>query len=86
MRFKKFWQYAVYGSMLSLLTVVLSVFGGSRKGEPSYTHTSGNPLNAPVAQADIPGQTNPYDYSNNGDTGSDSDGGDCDGSGDCDGM
>ena len=53
-RFRKFLQYMIYGSMLSVITVVLSAFGGTKKTNQPYSNTSNNPVEIPAAHADVP--------------------------------
>jgi len=91
-RFRKFLQYMIYGSMLSVITVVLSAFGGTKKTNQPYSNTSNNPVEIPAAHADIPsvptdggGGDDGYDGDSSAgyDGGSGADCGDSDSGGEC---
>jgi len=52
-RFRKLLQYMIYGSLLSITTIILSAFGGTKKTNQSYISTPNNPMEIPAAHADI---------------------------------
>lgn len=77
-RLRKILQYAIYGSVLSVVTLAISFFGDTKKADQSYTRAVGNPMEIPTAQADVPSNDGYYGEG-------DGDGGDCEGEGEGEG-